>query len=107
MWRTHHMAVLAVVVTILSVTLTLYAQSKIKILISAKAAELNSSNSSTTGVNSNPIQLMSALSSKKIHPDNKSSIAPPPVVSQGFADEVDKTPKSPPKGSGSRWTPLK
>ena len=95
MWKTHHMAILAVVVTVVSVTLTLYTQSRVKVLIAAKAAELN---------NPNPIKLMSALSSKKIHPDNKmkTSIPPPSVVSQ---DEVE--PKSPPKGSGSRWTPLK
>ena len=106
MWKTHHMAVLAVAVTILSVTLTLYTQSKLKNVIAAKAAELADPNSLHSLPN-NPIQLMSALSSKKIHPDDKvkSLIPPPPVVPHAFADEV-KPPKSPPKGSGSRWTPL-
>lgn len=107
------MAILALVVTILSVTVTLYTQASIHKAIANKASELASPKSPTTA--SNPIQLMSALSSKKIHPDNKlkensslpSSI--PPRRSVSFEDEsasTEQRPKPTPKGAGTRWTPL-
>lgn len=96
MWRTQHMALLAVAVTILSVTLTLLAQSKIQ------NHKQEKNDQSTGASNSNPIKLMSALSSKKINPDDKSpSSIPPPSVTF----EAPPT-KNTPKGAGSRWTPL-
>lgn len=95
MWKTQHMALLAVAVTILSVTLTLYAQSRIK----------NLQTKTTTSVGaSNPIKLMSALSSKTINPDDKSpSSIPPPSVT---FEAPPETTRASPKGAGSRWTPL-
>ncbi|CAM9104465.1 unnamed protein product [Sphacelaria rigidula] len=41
MWKTQHVALLAFTATVLSVTVTLYVQSRIKHAIEAKAAELN------------------------------------------------------------------
>ena len=97
MWKTQHMALLAVAVTIVSVTLTLFAHSRINQAIAARAEELASPKDKKT----NPIQLMSALSSKKIRPDDKSSVTPPSV-----RFEEPQTPRETPKGAGVRWTPL-
>lgn len=95
MWKTHHMAFLAVAVTIVSVTLTLFAHSRINQAIAAKAEALASPGISKES-KTNPIQLMSALSSKKIRPDDK---LPPSVT---FEEPQTETPK----GAGVRWTPL-
>lgn len=96
MWKTQHMALLAVAVTIVSVTLTLFAHSRINQAIDAKAQELATAKPSKT----DPIQLMSALSSKKIRPDDK-SVSPPSV-----RFEEPQVPRETPKGAGVRWTPL-
>lgn len=101
MWKTQHMAVLAVAVTIVSITLTLYAQSRIQHAIAAKAAELARPQENKKP---NPIKLMSALSSKKIHPNDKSPSSIPPPSLEDPTEETRKT--VPPKGAGSRWTPL-
>ena len=102
MWKTQHMALLAVAVTIVSVTLTLFAHSRINQAIAAKAEAL-ASPASPKDTKTNPIQLMSALSSKKIRPDDKSETSiPPPSV----RFEEPQTKKETPKGAGVRWTPL-
>ena len=89
MWKTQHVVVLAVAATVLSVALTLYVQSRIKHAIDDKVSEALTGQS-----RKDPIQLMSALSNPK-------SI--PPKVR--FEEEpVEHT--KPPKGAGSRWTPL-
>lgn len=100
MWKTQHVAVIAVVATILSVAITLYAQSRINAAITARAAQLNGAPGTP---NTNPIQLMSALSAKK-----KKTLAddlmPEEIPKTVRFEEPSERP--PPKGAGSRWTPL-
>jgi len=103
MWKTQHMAFLAIVVTVVSVTLTLFAHSRINQAIATKAQALASPGASP-GISikqpkTNPIQLMSALSSKKIRPDDKSK------ASVRF-EEPQEPQTETPKGAGVRWTPL-
>lgn len=104
MWKTQHVAVIAVVATILSVAVTLYAQSRINAAITARAAQLNGAPGTP---NTNPIQLMSALSAKK-----KKTLAET-LADDLMPEEIPKTvrfeepsERPPPKGAGSRWTPL-
>lgn len=92
MWKTQHMAILGVCVAILSVTLTLYAESRFKNAIASKATELNSVGKQKK---TNPIQLMGALQTQS------KNTAP-----TEYADDPNPKPKEAPKGAGSRWTPL-
>lgn len=99
MWKTQHVVMIAVGVTILSVTLTLYIQSQGFQLIISKSNDTDQIQSKS---NSDPIGLMSAMSSTTINPDDQSKTpVPPPSVS--FAEKAQV---EPPKGSGTRWTPL-
>lgn len=98
MWKTQHMAFLAIVVTVVSVTLTLFAHSRINQAITTKAQALASPGAGISTKN-NPIQLMSALSSKKIRPDDKSKAS---VRFEEPQEPITETPK----GAGVRWTPL-
>lgn len=102
-WTTQHVILAGVVATVLSVVVTLYAQSKIKDAIAAKAAELTEVGQPKPQAKQNPIKLMSALSSKKAHETPSSSVSAPPTVH--FQEPVAEQ-QPPPKGAGSRWTPL-
>lgn len=119
MWKTQHVATIVVAVTILSITLTLYAQSMIQNVIASEAAKL--------GVDtSNPIQQMSALSSTKKgekkgkkgdgEGDSNDTFIIPPTITKHVrfedqdhqeVDDATTVPAEKPKGAGSRWTPLK
>lgn len=99
MWKTQHVAVITVAVTILSVALTLYAQSRINCAIAAKAAELGGT------IEPNPIQQMSALSAKKKKKISDDLMPKETPKNVRFEDPVGEKPQAP-KGAGSRWTPL-
>lgn len=102
MWKTQHVAILAVTATVLSVALTLYVQSRIKDAIDDKVSEALTGQS-----RKDPIQLMSALSnskSKKRSNSHDEYSIPPKVSFEEPAEQKQRGP--PPKGAGSRWTPL-
>lgn len=96
MWKTQHVAVLAVTVTVLSVALTLYVQSRIKHAIDDKVSEALTGQS-----RQDPIQLMSAMSKSK--PNNTDTFS---SIQRKVSFEEPVEHKKPPKGAGSRWTPL-
>ena len=106
MWKSQHVALLAVTAMILSVALTLYAQSKIKSAIDEKVGEALGEQKG----HKDPIKLMSALSSSKKKKDedpNFSSIPPKVSFEDLPADQsVVQKRGPPPKGAGTRWTPL-
>lgn len=106
MWKTQHVVIIAVAATILSVSLTLYAQSSIQHAIASKAVELNAVGSSNEDVTKkkNPFQLMSALSRRKKKDDDVNDFSIPPH-DVSVEDEVPEK-RVNPKGSGVRWTPL-
>lgn len=102
MWKTQHVAVLAVTATVLSVVLTLYVQSRIKHAIDDRVSEALTGKS-----RKDPIQLMSALASsrsKKKENSHDDSSIPPKVRFEEPAEEQKRGP--PPNGAGVRWTPL-
>lgn len=106
MWKTQHVAVLAVTATVLSVALTLYVQSRIKHAIDDRVSEALTGQS-----RKDPIQLMSALASSKSKKKENSyddSSIPPKVSFEGLpVDHAEQQKRGPPpNGAGSRWTPL-
>lgn len=107
MWKTYQVTSLLIGVSVLSVILTIYGMKVLNNAITAKATEISGvkTQSSTTATTTNPIQLMSALSSKNIRPDDKSQPSIPPL--KPSTESQDDVADIPPKGAGSRWTPLR
>lgn len=109
MWKTQHMVILAVCVTIASVTLTLYAESRLKNAIASRATELTGTRLAGTSLKdktSNPIQLMSALSSKNKPDDLQQDFSIPRLPEEPTSSNTTPKSREIPKGAGSRWTPL-
>ena len=102
-----HVSVLLATVSIITVFATLYVSSLVSTAIEKKARQLNGTNEEFKEVGSknpnDPLKMMSALSSKskKISTSRNESIEP----SLDHEEPVPKT-RTPPSGSGSRWTPL-
>lgn len=112
MWKTQHVALLAFAATVMSVSVTLYAQSRIKHAIEAKAAELNRVTEPLSvqkdTKQSNPFQLMSALK-KDVPVSAKDQVSKLSIPPHSVSFEEEPAPQKqgpPPKGSGARWTPL-
>lgn len=96
-----HVSVLLAIVSVVTIVGTLYVSSLVSAAIDRKARQLNGTNEELGSKNINdPIKMMSALSSKSKRTRNESiepSLDHEEPVPQG---------RSPPSGSGSRWTPL-
>jgi len=106
MLKISHVSFLLAIVSIITVFATLYVSSLVSEAIARKARQLNG-NSELTEVgskNSNdPFKIMSALSSKSKNTSSSRNESIEPSIDH--EEPVPKT-RSPPSGSGSRWTPL-